>query len=240
MPHVNNSSDGDGSNTTFFMSKSLDFFKQHIDNPIRIKQAEILDLILEEHFNFDHVECIETGCSSGGYDDFGTYLGHFCQEKGGKLSTVDIVPERIESSKIFYRNLFPDLPVDFRAGDSVEFIKTYEGCPNLVHLDSWDLEMPNPISSMLHGWLEFSAVKDKMPSGSICVIDDNYFKGTTVYWNIFSNGNHVKTQEIDVTYDVIGKGTLVYHWVKNYETEWELIGNHYQAADNVKLIFKKK
>jgi hypothetical protein len=72
------------------------------------------------------------------------------------------------------------------------------------------------------------------------IFDDNYFKGTTVYWNIFSNGSLVKTQEIDVTYDVIGKGTLTYHWVKNYETEWELIGNHYQAADNVKLIFKKK
>jgi hypothetical protein len=45
---------------------------------------------------------------------------------------------------------------------------------------------------------------------------------------------------IDVTYDVIGKGSLVYHWVKNYVTDWELIGNHYHAGDNVKLIFKKK
>jgi hypothetical protein len=84
------------------MSKSLDFFKQHIDNPIRVKQAETLDSILNEHFKFDYVECIETGCSYGGYDDFGTYLGNFTQERNGKLSTVDIVPE-----SIFIKLYFP-------------------------------------------------------------------------------------------------------------------------------------
>jgi hypothetical protein len=222
------------------MSKSLDFFKQHIDNPIRVKQAETLDSILNEHFKFDYVECIETGCSYGGYDDFGTYLGNFTQERNGKLSTVDIVPESIEKSKSFYKTLFPKLDVTFCSGDSVKFLNLYDGQPNLIHLDSWDLEIPNPVSSMLHGWLEFSAIKDKMPSGSICIIDDNYFNGTTVYWNIFNNGTHVNTLPIDVTYDVIGKGSLVYHWVKNYTTDWELIGDHYYAGLNVKLIFKKK
>jgi len=222
------------------MSKSLDFFKQHIDNPIRVKQAETLDSILNEHFKFDYVECIETGCSYGGYDDFGTYLGNFTQERNGKLSTVDIVPESIEKSKSFYKTLFPKLDVTFCFGDSVKFLNLYDGQPNLIHLDSWDLEIPNPVSSMLHGWLEFSAIKDKMPSGSICIIDDNYFNGTTVYWNIFNNGTHVNTLPIDVTYDVIGKGSLVYHWVKNYTTDWELIGDHYYAGLNVKLIFKKK
>jgi hypothetical protein len=222
------------------MSKSLDFFKQHIDNPIRIKQAEILDLILEEHFNFNYVECIETGCTHGGYEDFGIYLGHFCQEKGGKISTVDIIPESIEKSKFFYENLFPGILVNFHVGDSVEYLNSYSGNPNLVHLDSWDLEIPNPVPSMLHGWLEFSAIKDKMPSGSICVIDDNYFNGTIVYWNIFYEGSLAETKTVDINYDVIGKGALPYHWVKNYKTDWELIGNHYQSGDNVKLIFKKK
>lgn len=222
------------------MSTSLDFFKKHITNDIRIKQAETLDKLLNEHFNFDYVECIETGCSYGGYDDFGTYLGHFTDTKKGKFSTVDIVPESVENSKIFYGNLFPNLGVDFFCGDSVEYLKNYEGCPNLVHLDSWDLEIPNPLSSMLHGWLEFSVIKDKMPSGAICIIDDNYFNGTTVYWNILNNGNHVKTVPYDVTYDVIGKGSLIYHWIKNYTTDWEIIGNHYQAGPNVKIIIKKK
>lgn len=240
MSYINNPTNGHGPNTTFFMSKSLDFFKQHIDNPIRVKQAETLDSILNEHFKFDYVECIETGCSYGGYDDFGTYLGNFTQERNGKLSTVDIVPESIEKSKSFYKTLFPKLDVTFCSGDSVKFLNLYDGQPNLIHLDSWDLEIPNPVSSMLHGWLEFSAIKDKMPSGSICIIDDNYLKGTTVYWNTLNNGVHVNTQPIDVTYDVIGKGSLVYHWVKNYITDWELIGNHYHAGDNVKLIFKKK
>jgi len=222
------------------MSKSLEFFKQNINNPIRIKQAEVLDDLLKEHFNFDYVECIETGCSYGGYDDFGTYLGYFTNENNGKLKTVDIVSDSIEKSKIFYGDLFPNLDVEFFCGDSVEYLKSYEGKPNLVHLDSWDLEIPNPLSSMLHGWLEFSIIKDKMPSGSICIIDDNYLNGTTVYWNILNNGNHVKTLPIDITYDIVGKGSLIYHWVKNYDTDWELIGNHYQAGPNIKLILKKK
>lgn len=222
------------------MSKTLEFFKQNINNDVRVKQAQLLDSILEEHFNFDYIECIETGCSSGGYDDFGTYLGHLCQERNGKFSTVDTVKESIDKSKIFYNNLLPNLQIDFCVGDSVEFLKNYNGSPNLVHLDSWDLELPNPISSMLHGWLEFSTIKDKMPSGSICVIDDNYFKGTTVYWNMHFNGEYVGNRPIDITYDIIGKGSLVYHWVKNYETEWELVGNHYHEGDNVKLILKKK
>ena len=240
MSYINNSTNGHGPNTTFFMSKSLDFFKQHIDNPIRVKQAETLDSILNEHFKFDYVECIETGCSYGGYDDFGTYLGNFTQERNGKLSTVDIVPESIEKSKSFYKTLFPKLDVTFCSGDSVKFLNSYNGNPNLVHLDSWDLEIPNPLSSMLHAWLEFSTIKDKMPSGSICIIDDNYLNGTTVYWNILNNGNHVKTLPIDITYDIVGKGSLIYHWIKNYETEWELIGNHYHAGLNIKLILKKK
>ena len=168
----------------------------------------------------------------------------FCHKIGnsnnGKLKTVDIVSDSIEKSKIFYRDLFPNLDVEFFCGDSVEYLKSYEGKPNLVHLDSWDLEIPNPLSSMLHGWLEFSIIKDKMPSGSICIIDDNYLNGTTVYWNILNNGNHVKTLPIDITYDIVGKGSLVYHWVKNYDTDWELIGNHYQAGPNIKLILKKK
>ena len=95
------------------MSKSLDFFKQHINNPIRIKQAETLDSSLNEHFKFDYVECIETGCSYGGYDDFGTYLGFYTQEKKGKLSTVDIVPESIEKSKSFYKTLLKNTPTLF-------------------------------------------------------------------------------------------------------------------------------
>ena len=221
------------------MSKHLDFFKSHIDNPMRIQQAEILDFILQEHFEFDYVECIETGCSFGGYDDFGTYLGSFCKDFNGKLSTVDINCDSIEKSKNFYKELFDGLDVTYRCGDSVEFLKDYNGSPNLVHLDSWDLEIPNPISSMLHCWLEFDAIKDKMPSGSICIIDDNYLNGTTVYWNIFNNGNFVKTQPYDITYDIVGKGSLVYHWVKNYSTDWELIGNHYIAGPCIKLILKK-
>jgi hypothetical protein len=93
---------------------------------------------------------------------------------------------------------------------------------------------------MLHHWLEFEAIQDKMPSGSLLLIDDNFFKGTFVSWYILNNGVHTDTKRIDIDYDIIGKGSLIYHFVKEKESNWELIGNHYVAGPNLKLFFRKK
>jgi hypothetical protein len=76
------------------MSNSFEFFKNYIltgsNDTVRIQQAEILDKLLTEEFNFDYVVCIETGCASGGYDNFGVYLAKYCKDNNGKFSTVDI------------------------------------------------------------------------------------------------------------------------------------------------------
>ena len=93
---------------------------------------------------------------------------------------------------------------------------------------------------MLHGWLEFVAIKDKMPTGSICIIDDNFLKNSYVYWDILQNGNIIKSDKISIQYDIIGKGSLIYHWCKQYNTDWELIGDHYHPGDNIKVIIRKK
>ena len=131
------------------MTNSFEFFKNYIltgsNDTVRIQQAEILDKLLTEEFNFDYVECIETGCSYGGYDDFGTYLGHFCQEKNGKLSTVDIVKESIDKSKIFYTTLLPNLQVEFCIGDSIEFLKKYNGYVVGVDPDPKSISYCEPI-----------------------------------------------------------------------------------------------
>jgi hypothetical protein len=93
---------------------------------------------------------------------------------------------------------------------------------------------------MLQGWLEFDAIRHKMPSGSICVIDDNFFKGTWVNWNYLENGDVINKEVIDINYEVVGKGSLIYHYCKNYESDWEIVGDHYKTGPNVKVIIKKK
>ena len=226
------------------MSESLDFFKNYIisgsNDTVRIQQAEILDKLLSEEFNFNYIECIETGCASGGYDNFGVYLAKYCKDNNGKFSTVDISEDYINKSKVLYHDVIGDNNNEYVVSDSIKFLQSYNGIPNLVHLDSYDLDLLNPLPSMLHHWLEFESIQDKMPSGSLLLIDDNFFKGTFVSWHILNNGVHTDTKKIDIDYDVIGKGSLIYHFVKEKESNWELIGNHYVAGPNLKLFFRKK
>jgi hypothetical protein len=226
------------------MSDSFEFFKNYIlsnsNDTVRIQQAEILDKLLTEEFNFDYIECIETGCASGGYDNFGVYLAKYCKDNNGKFSTVDISEDYINKSKILYHDVIGENNNEYVVSDSIKFLQSYNGIPNLVHLESYDLDLLNPLPSMLHHWLEFEAIQDKMPSGSLLLIDDNFFKGTFVSWYILNNGVHTDTKRIDIDYDIIGKGSLIYHFVKEKESNWELIGNHYVAGPNLKLFFRKK
>ena len=220
--------------------EELNFYKSITDK--RSKQADSLYNVLMNHFEFDKVECIETGASQN-LDDgcFGLYLAKIAQSKGGSYHSVDIYEDIVNKSKIIFEKYVPELKVNHSVSDSVKFLEEYDGHPNLVHLDSWDLDLLNPIQSMLHGWLEFVAIKDKMTSGSIILVDDNFLKGTWVDWNVIVDGKYVeKYQTIDIIYDIVGKGSLIYHFCQKEETEWDLVGDHYIAGDNIKIIIKKR
>ena len=207
----------------------------------RVDQAMILSEILDKHFKFDKIECIETGASQNFNDGcFGLFLCGLVNEYGGKLTSVDIDNNILLGGLMLYHKYYMDTKVEHVLSDSVSFLQNYKGTPNLVHLDSWDLDLKNPVPSMLHGWLEFESIKDKMPSGGICIIDDNFLKGTWVQWNSVENNHIIGNEVIDINYDIIGKGALIYHYCKNYNTEWEIVGDHYQPGPNVKLIIKKK
>ena len=218
----------------------LDFYKSITDR--RLEQADTVYNALLNNFNFDKVECIETGASQN-LDDgcFGLYLAKIVQSKGGSYQSVDIHDDIVNKSKLIFEKYISELNVNHYVSDSVKFLEEYNGNPNLVHLDSWDLDMTNPVPSMLHGWLEFVAIKDKMPSGSIILVDDNYMKGTWVNWNEIIDGHYTGNYvKIDVDYDIVGKGSLIYHWCKKDETDWDLIGDHYNAGSSIKLIIKKR
>ena len=209
----------------------------------RKNQLECVFKVLQENLQFEKLEVIETGASQDFGDGcFGLFFAKLAILSGGTFHSVDIDPEISEKSKKMFGEILGDEKISHYTGDSISFLKNYAGSPNLVHLDSWDLNLKNPVPSMLHGWLEFEAIKDKMPSGSICVIDDNFLKGTSVHWNWKDlDGKIISTELIDVTYDMIGKGALVYHWALKPETEWDLIGDHHQiVGENIKVIVKKK
>jgi hypothetical protein len=225
------------------MSKLLDFYLSNSTHSKGIEQTKIIDKILDFYFNFSYVECIETGTSYGGDDDnFGLYLAKFTKQYEGKMSSVDIDWERAEKSQNYISSLVEGLDYKSHTSDSIKYLSEYQGKPNLVHLDSKDLDLMNPLPSMLHHWIEFTTIKDKMPSGSIILVDDNFFKDTIVYWNILDPEKKLyDTIPIDITYEIMGKGALIYHAVKEKKvTDWELIGDHYNAGPNQKLIFLKK
>lgn len=220
--------------------KELAFYKSITLN--REGQANDVYNALKSNFDFDTVECIETGASQN-IDDgcFGLYLGKIVESYNGTYSSVDLDPNIVNKSKDLFNKYLPNLNVNHVVEDSLTYLKNYKGSPNLVHLDSWDLDLTNPVPSMLHGWLEFVEIKDKMPSGSIILVDDNFLKDTWVHWNETIDGvNTGNFQRIDITYDIVGKGSLIYHWCQKENTDWDLIGDHYNPGGNIKLIIKKR
>jgi hypothetical protein len=209
----------------------------------RKNQLDVVSKLISENLDFERLEVIETGASQNIEDGcFGLFFCKLALDSGGSFSSVDIDPEISFRSEELFRNFFGQKEIKNYAQDSVEFLKNYKGSPNLVHLDSWDLDLKNPVPSMLHGWLEFEAIKDKMPPGSICIIDDNFLKGTYVYWNWLGQSGEIQgTEVIDVTYDILGKGAMIYHWAQKPETDWDLIGDHYgMIGENIKVIVKKR
>jgi hypothetical protein len=228
-------------NTYTELEEYKSFINQNGGNQERIHQSESLFNCLNKHFFFDKVICIETGASQNKKDGcFGLYLGKIVGSTSGEFYSVDINEKILTNSSIFYSEFLPNLQVTSIVGDSINYLTNFEGSPNLVHLDSWDLDLKNPVPSMLHGWLEFQAIKDKMPSGSIIIIDDNYLKDTWVEWNYLKDEEIYNQEIINITYDIVGKGSLVYHYCQSYESDWKIIGEHYLPGSRIKVIVQKK
>jgi hypothetical protein len=223
------------------VQKSFDFYSsiEGIEQN-RIPQARNLARILED-IDLPYIEIIETGASQS-LDDgcFGLFLAHIAQSHGGQMSSVDVNAEISARSQEIYKKYLDNFHVWHHVNDSVKYLRNYRGFPTIVHLDSWDLDLKNPVPSMLHGFREFQAIEKRMPSGSLIIVDDNFFRGTVVYWNYFYNGILQNTEEIPISYDVVGKGSLIYHYLELEECEWVLLGDEYSLGSNVKLILQKK
>ena len=212
-------------------------YDNSVGHGYRRQQCQTLLDSINDEFNFDKLIVLETGASSS-YGDglFGLFLGYVAKKTNGKMTSVDISPEMVDKSKTIFNQVIPELDYSVHVEDSISFLKNLDEIPNFVHLDSWDFDLFDAFPSALHGWEEFKAIESKMPKGSIIVIDDNYRKGTYVQWF------HVDGKEdgMLINYPMVGKGAHVYQHVLNNESNWKLIGTHYDTHDNIKIIIQKK
>lgn len=190
--------------------------------------------ILSNSFKFDSVICIETGASKDFVSDgaVGTLFANACNLTDGEFHSVDIESKTVEKSKVLYNSL--NLKANHYCEDSVKFLKETQIIPNLVHLDSWDVNLKNPLPCALHGWREFEAIESKMPLGSILIVDDNWFKGTWVEWTY----PHKPNEKINIDYPILGKGALIWHFVESGESNWEKLSNDI-VGSNQKIVYKK-
>ena len=62
--------------------------------------------------------------------------------------------------------------------------------------------------------------------------------GTWVDWNTWYDDS-VSTERITIDYDVVGKGSLIYHWCEKEDTDWDIIRENISIGENIKLIIKK-
>jgi hypothetical protein len=206
----------------------------------RVDQLTTLTNILEDNFKFDKIISIETGASKSWVDGMvGYYFASLANKTKGEFHSVDlseITTEVLEA----YKNINPELQINHYTQDSVEFLRNIQIIPNLVHLDSWNVDLTNPLPCALHGWREFEAIESKMPVGSIIIIDDNWFKGTYVSWNIWENDKIIKTDRIDVNYPILGKGAHIYQWVNSGDKNWKLLSTPIIGINNKIVIQKVK
>ena len=215
------------------MIEALNWYKQVSPNKMRVGQLEEIVKVVPE-FPFESIYCIETGASQN-WDDggVGSFFAKACELSGGEFHSVDVFENVVTKSAKFYSEL--GLRVNHYIQDSVKFLKETDVVPNLVHLDSWDLNLKDPFPSALHGWEEFKAIEDKMPVGSILIVDDNFFKGTWVTWN-YTNGG--KSERIDINYPIVGKGSNIWSFVESGKSNWKKLSKDI-AGPNVKLVYQK-
>ena len=81
-----------------------------------------------------------------------------------------------------------------------------------------------------------------LPIGSIIIIDNNFFKGTWVEWIEIVDGKR-NVEKIDITQPVVGKGSLVWHFIVDKMDEddnnWEMLYPTEISWGVKKLILKK-
>ncbi len=217
------------------LNNAYDWFKS-ISSLFRSRTNQIEKLMdaIKNELDFEKIICIETGASQNiGDGCVGLFFAKLCKLTNGEFHSVDIDEDIVSKSKELYLNY--NLEAKHYTQDSVKFLEETSIIPNLIHLDSWDLDLKNPFPSALHGWREFIAIENKMPIGSIIIIDDNFFEGTWIRWDY---QDERESERIDINYPIVGKGSMIYHFVEEGKSNWKKLSID-SLGQNEKIIYKK-
>jgi hypothetical protein len=160
---------------------------------------------------------IETGTSAWGADStrlWDSYIRKF----GGNLLTCDI---RSEPKKQLSGQLSKKSKCI--VGDSVAFLRKTRIVADLIYLDSFDLDLVDPLPSAEHGLKEFMAIKDRFKSGTLLLVDDT---PSSEFLNDFKQ-LPIGSLNFAQTYGVnAGKGAFIKKYIEK-NLNFELIHHHY-------------
>lgn len=133
---------------------------------------------------------------------------------GGRIKTIDISEEAMEKCK--HNTAEFSYFIDYVVSDSVTHLKSMPPWEkseiDFLFLDSYDLDVFDPMPSYIHHLRELLAVYDNLGYDTIVSVDDNYLPGTIVFWN-YING----TSTTFVTGEnLVGKGTLTDRFLQDF------------------------
>jgi hypothetical protein len=167
---------------------------------------------------------VETGSSAWGLDS-STLLDKYVNSFGGCLQTVDIrveplfsLPKRCSGATTVF------------CDDSINFLRrlNQDSTIDFAFLDSFDLDMLDPVPSMIHGLNEFLTILPVLQkNSSILLVDDT--PCTIDHW-IEAQGNvhldHIKSF-MKIHRIMPGKGALVRDYIERH-TSAEIVLHEYQ------------
>jgi len=160
------------------------------------------------------ITVVETGTMWNGLDmNQGAFTLIFADliknHTGGKLITIDISEEHINLCKK-YTEKYSDV-IEYVVSDSVTYLSylSDEEVKNisLLYLDSWDLNMLDPLPSQIHHMRELSSVYHRLSDNVLIAVDDNLMPDCWIEW--FPNGTQDEKVMVYSDKTIIGKGTLV-------------------------------
>jgi hypothetical protein len=158
---------------------------------------------------------LETGIANNGTKS--TYLfDQYIRKYGGRFWSVDINRDLVDSHQ---GNMCPG--TQLICDDSVHFLKTWVSenpgkYPDVVYLDSYDLDWYNPQPSADHGLKEYLALEPVMKKNALLLIDDTPLNP---YW---IDNRHKLYDDMIQFYEkkgyMPGKGQLVLGLDKHMDT----------------------
>lgn len=187
-------------------------FLPHLPKESHLSRLKFLEEVIPQLVALNQpLYCVETGAmhteSSQQAGSYTLMLATLIRDwTGGKLWTVDCDAGALEKCRRLTRE-FAGV-IEYVCADSVSFLAAqplaWVRRLNLVLLDSWDLDVFDPMPSQIHHLRELLAVVENLRD-CVVAVDDNFLPGCWV--DVFYGDGTVRRFETGESH--VGKGTLV-------------------------------